>query len=84
MFLEFGEKSYWGVSIIPITFRSDWSYFINFRVIALIKSISAIMTQSSKNIRVKSFRLKNFRVIGLIAVIPAQFFFSSDWSKAKR
>ena len=36
-------------------------------------------TERSKNFRVENLRAKNFRVIGLIAVIPAQFFLS-DWS----
>ena len=28
------------VSLIPITFRSDWSYFMNFRVVGIIKDVS--------------------------------------------
>ena len=76
------------VVLRPITFRSDWSYFMNFRLIVLIKVVAASkflsdwsykshfrkndLLQSSRN-----FRLKKFRVIGLIAVIPAQNFFEN-------
>ena len=36
-----GFLNYMGVDIIPIIFRSDWSYLMNFRVIGVVKSKSA-------------------------------------------
>ena len=95
-----------GVVIRPITFRSDWSYFMNFWVIGLIKVVPAVKFRSDwsyksqirKNdlLQILCFEktenffsantpnfnfffrnLRNFRVIGLIAVVPAQKFF--EW-----
>ena len=55
------------IKVIPAPISSDWSYKSQIRKNDLL--------QRSRNFRVKNLRAKNFRVIGLIAVIPAQFFF---------
>ena len=39
--IKFFEKLQGEVVIRPITFRSEWSYFMNFRVIGLIKVVLA-------------------------------------------
>ena len=68
------------IKVIPAPISSDWSYKSQIRKNDLLQILCfELVKKNRKFFFCKYTHNPNFRVIGLIAVIPAHFF-SSDWS----
>ena len=63
------------IKVIPAPISSDWSYKSQIRKNDLLQILCFELVKNRKFFFSKYTHNPNFRVIGLIAVIPAHFFF---------